>query len=422
MIRRLAVPALFALAAVGCSTGTEPPTELQYWSDAKPVIDANCVSCHKEGGGAPFALDTYEAVTTYATAIADAVETGRMPPWLPSTDCREYPGQRVMPDDDKSMLLDWIEQGTLEGDIANAVVVDPPNLDLPTVSLALTAAEAYTPNADRPDDYRCILLDHTFDSDAFITGYQVAPDQTALVHHVLLYVIPPESLPDFNAVDDADPGPGFTCFSDPGVDSMLFGTWVPGAPATTLPNNIGFEVPAGSRLAMQVHYNLVANTPAPDRTAVQVQLADVEPYYLAQNLILVEDDFQVPPGATDYEVSATFENTFPFPVTVLSALPHMHLLGKSIRFDKVDANGNEECIVDIPRWDFNWQQTYDLGEDDFVVIEPGEATKVTCSWDNSQQNQPVINGEQAEPVTVTWGEGTLEEMCVVIITAVPDRL
>jgi hypothetical protein len=171
-----------------------------------------------------------------------------------------------------------------------------------------------------------------------------------------------------------------------------------------------------------VHYNLVANTPAPDRTAVQVQLADVEPYYLAQNLILVEDDFQVPPGATDYEVSATFENTFPFPVTVLSALPHMHLLGKSIRFDKVDANGNEECIVDIPRWDFNWQQTYDLGEDDFVVIEPGEATKVTCSWDNSLQNQPVINGEQAEPVTVTWGEGTLEEMCVVIITAVPDRL
>ena len=184
MMRRVVVPAFLALAAAACTGGEPPNTELQYWSDAKPVIDANCVGCHKEGGGAPFPLDTYEAVTTYSTAIADAVESGRMPPWLPSTDCREYPAQRVMSADDKSMLLNWIDQGTLEGDAANAVVIEPPNLDLPTVSLALTASEPYTPNNDLPDDYRCILVP---------TGEEPAANAVRVNDHVLVAAGYPET-------------------------------------------------------------------------------------------------------------------------------------------------------------------------------------------------------------------------------------
>lgn len=420
---------LTTVTAVGCATGSgdtpspdAEPTSLTYYADAKPVLDRHCVSCHSADGAGPFALDTFDAVEPWKEAVVAAVEAGTMPPWMPDTDCRHYPGERVMSDDDKAILKQWVDDGAAEGDEADAVDVELPSLDLPNPSLSMTAAEPYTPDPARPDDYRCLLLDQDFDVDTFITGYQVVPDKKEIVHHVLLYVVPPESLDEFNQVDAAEEGPGFTCFSDPGVDSMLFGTWVPGAPATTLPNNIGFEVPAGSKLAMQVHYNLVDNAPVADQTAVEVQLADTTPLYSALNLVLAESDFEVPPGQSSYVAEGTFENTFPFPVTIISSLPHMHLLGRSIRFDHVDAEGTETCIVDIPDWDFNWQQTYDLAPDDFIVVEPGESTKVTCEWDNSAENQPVVNGERLEPATVHWGEGTLEEMCVVIITAIPDRL
>lgn len=429
-LRRLVGLAAALLAAAplagplgGCTPGTGPDDEgLTYYADAKPVIDQNCVSCHQAGGGAPFALDTYEAVTAMQGAIVDAVESGRMPPWLPDPDCRRYPGERVMSDDDKAVLLAWADEGGAEGDVSQAREVDIPSVILENPSLELRTREAYLPNQGQPDDYRCMLLDHEFASDTWISGYQVVPDQTAIVHHVLIYVVPPDSLPEFGTFDDAEPGEGFTCFSDPGVESMMIGTWVPGSPATTLPNNLGFPVPAGSRVGIQVHYNLLGGAPAADHTAVELKLLDVRPAYEAQNLFLVEDDFMVPAGASQHTVSREFENDFFFPVTVISVLPHMHLLGQSIRMDHVKANGEESCIVDIPRWDFNWQQTYDLDPDHFVVVEPGESTRVTCTWDNSEQNQPIVNGVRAEPRNVTWGEGTLDEMCIVIVTAVADRL
>ena len=272
------------------------------------------------------------------------------------------------------------------------------------------------------DADRCMVLDDTFPVDTWITGYQVAPDQTDIVHHVLLYVLPPESLTEFDAKDAAEAGEGFTCFSDPGVDAGLFGTWVPGTPATNLPNRLGFLAPAGSRIGMQVHYNLLAGTPAPDHTEVRLKTTTTRPDYEAQSVFLIEDDFVLEAGNAANEVTRTFENTFPFPITIISTLPHMHLLGKSIRLDYIDGNGNEKCLVDIPDWDFNWQQTYDFSTNYFVVVEPGESTRITCTFDNSESNQPVVNGERLPPRDVTWGEGTLDEMCLMILTVVADRL
>lgn len=424
LMAALACGTAVAAFPMACTDGTPPPEEstYTYYRDVKPLVDVHCVSCHRTGGAAPFALETYADIETHAASVKDAIEQKRMPPWLPDPDCHRYPGERVMVDEERTIVSTWIDDDMALGDEADAVEVEVPTVDLATPSHFLKTAVPYTPNPERPDDYRCMILDGTFAEDTWITGYQVAPDQTDIVHHVLLYIIPPESQAEFNEKDQAEEGEGFTCFSDPGVDAGLFGTWVPGTPATNLPNRLGFLAPAGSRVGVQVHYNLLAGEAAPDHSEVRLATTTTRPDYEAQSLFLLEDDFVIEAGQEDGQVTATFENTFGFPITIISTLPHMHLLGKSIRLDYIDSEGNEKCLVDIPQWDFNWQQTYDFSTDDFVVVEPGDATRISCSFDNSDANQPVVNGERLPPRDVTWGEGTLDEMCLMILTVVADRL
>ena len=99
-------------------------------------------------------------------------------------------------------------------------------------------------------------------------------------------------------------------------------------------------------------------------------------------------------------------------LTVIGVAPHMHSIGTHIRLDLIRQDGSEECLVDIPDWDFNWQQTYRFLEDDIVVAQPGDEFRLTCVYDNSEANQPIVNGEQLVPRRVTWGDGTLDEMCL----------
>src|SRR5690606_36575567 len=107
------------------------------------------------------------------------------------------------------------------------------------------------------------------------------------------------------------------------------------------------------------------------------------------------------------------------PMRIVGVTPHMHLLGTQISAERVGQIGGDEpdqCIVDIPDWDFNWQRYYVIEEEQSVVVQPGEGVRLTCMYDNSQEHQPVVNGVQQEARDVRWGEGTLDEMCLVYLS------
>ena len=89
---------------------------------------------------------------------------------------------------------------------------------------------------------------------------------------------------------------------------------------------------------------------------------------------------------------------------------HMHTLGDRFTLDLIRKNGERERLLDIPRWDFNWQGAYDLI--DPVKVELGDRVEMACVWDNSADNQPMVRGVKQTPRDVTWGEGTLDEMCL----------
>src|SRR5690606_27226647 len=96
-------------------------------------------------------------------------------------------------------------------------------------------------------------------------------------------------------------------------------------------------------------------------------------------------------------------------LVIHAILPHLHKLGTSISIQVERADGTIEPLVEIARWNFDWQSYFELAEP--ITVLPGDDLRIRCEYDNSAANQPIIDGERREPIDVTWGEGTYDEMC-----------
>jgi hypothetical protein len=401
------------------TTGATEPTGGDvgptFYRDVYGLFQANCVGCHQAGGLAPFALDDYTSAVDFAAAIRDSVETRRMPPWQPSADCREYQGQRGLTDDEIALIKSWVDADTPEGNIADKPNVSPP----PTLveqfgppDITTRMPDAYTPSTERPDDYHCFVMDAEFTADTFVRVIDVLPDQQALVHHVLVFQVPESDVQRVLDADSNEAGPGYTCFGGigtPKADNVW--AWVPGALPVPLPEDTGLRIVKGSRLVMQIHYNTTTLAPAADRTALEIYAHKTTPAYERGRLTLANRTLFIQPGETDATYTAELKNTSGAPVTVIATLPHMHMIGKTLTVRKTGPTG-DQCLVDIPDWDFRWQQVYMMREDEEVVVGPSETVTLTCVYDNSAANQPIINGVPKTPAVVKIGEGTYDEMCL----------
>ena len=149
--------------------------------------------------------------------------------------------------------------------------------------MTLRMPTAYTPSAPTgvgTDDYRCFLLDPHLTKDVFLTGTNVLPGNPDVVHHVILFRVAPGQVAEARAKDAATPGEGWTCFGGTGLkgdfsdvdDANWLGAWAPGVGESTHRNGYGVDLPAGSRIVMQVHYNLLAG-PEPDVSAAKLRVA-----------------------------------------------------------------------------------------------------------------------------------------------------
>lgn len=394
--------------------GTDGAADITYHSHVRALVEQACGQCHESGGIGPFPLDTYGALTGAADAVKDAVDALRMPPWQLDPDCHPMAGERFLSYNDKAMLLEWLDGERPEGDPKDYV---PRATDLPQVgepTLVLDANVDYTPNKALPDDYRCLLLNKTFDEATFITGFDVAPDNRPIVHHVLLYLAMESDLAEMETLDKEDAAPGWSCYGGPraGSDETL-GGWVPGSVGFHLPPGMALEVPAGGRIIMQLHYNTQGAAEAPaDRTQALLWTlpAGQKPESVVDIFPVAQTDLAIQPG--DANSVQTLEMGLPIAGTIIGVTPHMHTLGKSLKASVQRQDGSEQCLAHVPDWDFNWQQFYLYAPGNYIDVLPGEKVKLECVYDNSAANQPYVNGEQTSPKLVTWGEGTRDEMCL----------
>jgi hypothetical protein len=373
----------------------------EWYRDVLPIARANCAVCHVEGGIGHFPIDDIAEVVEHQDLIPEYVELGLMPPWMPSNDCggHRFKGDRSLTAEERAVFLDWRDDGFILGDPADATGEVPVVQGLASVDLALEPAEDYLPNAANGDDYHCFLLDPGLDAQTFVTGYDIAPGERAIVHHVLLFAVDRAAAQDKEA---NTPGFGWTCFGGPDVDNgngfpNTLGAWAPGSDATVFPDGTGIALAADQVIVMQVHYNTAAleDVPVPaDRSIVQLQLADD----VADPALLVpvpNDDFNLPPG-----VETT--DTLVVPGAgrkVWGVLPHMHQLGERISLTAANAG----CLIAVDEWDFQWQQSYFFEDVDFVQLGLLEQVTLSCTWFNATGGN------------VQWGENTTDEMCLAYV-------
>lgn len=409
--------------------GPDGPAELvTYYGAVESMVSQNCAGCHTAGGIGPFELDSYESLKAMAPVAMASIESGQMPPWMPARDCMELDAPRYLSDGDKLAFKQWVEGGMPLGDPAERPAqVTASELTFNATNSA-KLAEPYSPDPEKPDDYRCFILDFDFEETVYMTGSRVLPDQRGIVHHTLVYAIAPEAVAQVEAVDAAEEGPGYTCFGGPtnagsssgGMASPslpeLVGAWVPGNLPNIAPPGQATRIVKGSKIVMQMHYNTLSANPVPDQSAFEMILTTDEPQFLLSTKPFPILDIEIPAGDANVVETRMFKNYGSQDVVMTAMAPHMHLLGTSFSSRVVRQDGSDSCLLEIPNWDFNWQQTYKVVGDNYVVVPEGDGIEITCRYDNSPSNQAVVNGEPVMPRDVTWGEGTLDEMCLLYVT------
>jgi hypothetical protein len=364
----------------------------------------SCASCHKLGGIAPFPLLTLEQTLAVAPVLAPSVQSRRMPPWSADNtgQCHTWDGARWLSDEEIAIISAWADGDREAGDPANGPQLpqEPPGLTQVSVTVAM--AETYIPNEALSDDYRCFVVDYPEQAEKYLTAFEIRPGEPQVVHHVVLYGLQtPEDVARAEALDADAPGYGYTCFGGALVPgSTVLGVWAPGVRVSRFPAGTGLGVPATGKMVMQVHYNLAAGA-LPDRTELDLELAD-SVNKKAFLYVLAALDLSLPPGESSTE--AIGELRVPMGLyQVWGHYPHMHTLGRSLRVELLRGSDPASCMLDIPRWDFDWQQFYNYGDGPMDIL-PGDTLRITCDYDTTSRDE-----------NVTWGEGTLDEMCLTFL-------
>ncbi|HET8663293.1 MAG TPA: hypothetical protein VFM08_03170 [Nocardioides sp.] len=322
--------------------------------------------------------------------------------------------------------------------------------------MALRMDSTYRPSAPNggTDDYRCFLLDPHLTQERYLTGTFVKPDNPDVVHHVILFRVDPAQVATAEQLDDTYPGEGWTCFGDSGLpdsndlnDASWLGAWAPGGQESVDAPGYGVPLQPGSRIVMQVHYNLLAGS-GPDRSAALLRLAPRSARLTPISTMLLPAPVELPcrPGHTDNPLCdrtasiadvvqrfgvvgqtgnwlnvlcgeqrdtqvTTCTRTIREPTTIRAVAGHMHLLGRSIKIQVDPGTPRARTILDIPIWDFDNQAAHRIKP---VTLQPGETVKVTCKHVQWLRDQlPAFQGQPDR--YVVWGEGTTDEMCLGIL-------
>ncbi len=403
-------------SAVGCAieraaplrTASVTPT---YARDVAPILNANCVSCHRSGEIGPMALGTYLQAKQFAQNIAGVTSAKQMPPWKPVGMDGAFHGERKLTGKQIKTLADWAKGGTPPGDLKQLTPAPKfaSGWKLGEPDLVLTMTESFKIPASGPDVYRCFVIPTNLAEDKQVVAVEYRVGNKRVAHHCIGYL-------DVNGAarkkDAAEPGEGYASFGGPGIlPTGEIGGWAPGNLPQFLPDGIGKPLAAGSDLVLQMHYH-PSGKPEEDRTTVGVYFAK-KPVTRRVYTLPVLAQLDIPAGKPDYRTTRRFN--LPINAQVISVTPHMHLLGKTFSMTANLPDGTRRSLINIDDWDFNWQDTYTFQKP--LTLPKGTSVTLNATYDNSASNP---RNPSSPPKTVGWGEQTTDEMCIGFISFVTD--
>ncbi len=410
-IRAGVKPPVAATEAPGCvldgPDGAVPTTDVTYHGRISRIVSRHCGECHRDGGVGPFPLDTYDDLVAHAPMVREVIDRGIMPPWFaaaPPPDAETgrihtpWANDRSLADAEKLDLIAWLTGGRPAGDPADAPArpaYPDGGWQIGTPDAVFKFAEPVAVKATGVMPYQTVIVETHLPEDRWVQAIEVQPGDRNVVHHALIHVTGSEQ------VTGAEQPRGRS--RDVAADERngFWGEYVPGQNTLVYPDGFAKKLPKGARLHFQMHYT-PNGTATTDRTRVGVIYAEEPPAHEVRVAGIVNARISIPPGVADHREEASLR--LPFDATVMGFLPHMHVRGKACRYELIRGDGARTTLLDIPRYDFNWQLLYRLHEP--LPLAAGDTLVFTAWYDNSAANP--ANPDPTK--TVRWGPQTFDEM------------
>ena len=423
--------------------------DVEFYRDVMPLVATKCINCHASDG-VSFTFENAEETYNLRTAIASAVAEERMPPWLAEDGHQEYVGDYSLTDDEKALVSTWAAAGYPKGEPTQATFSSPDKIAFEAdLSLPVIPAGSYLPNQNRKDDYRCFIVDWPYEEDMYVTGFMAEPGNLRVSHHLVNFAVGPEAAEILKTISEEEEGPGHQCFGGPIPDSLgskeaqaalearfpgameklyrnnfWLSHWAPGMYGEEFPQDTGILIRPGSVIVVQMHYySAFAPGESDENTMMHFQVANHvdKP---SVNLPLTNyrwlvanrnDTMTIPAGEEDtFEVSENFEMVAGFAANALKISPdeiaalelksaniHMHAFGASGVASLLHPSGRKETLLNIPRWDLDWQRDFLFEESKFIPREEFERTRIIVECTFSNYSEGVVYG----------GYGSDDEMC-----------
>jgi hypothetical protein len=382
MTVRLFVRNLFLGFALPIAAAAVPPT---FSKDVAPILYSRCVECHRPGEAAPMAFSSYSEARPWAKAIKQAVLQRVMPPWLADPHFGAFSNVRTLAEQDVKTLVAWADGGAPEGDPKQTPALPHFetgwNIGKPDVTIDI--GKDFAVPSEGTVAYQYFTVPSNFTEDKWVEAAEIRPDKRAVVHHIIVFIQDPSATPERRE-----------------IGNLLVG-YAPGEQPLRFDPGTAKLVKAGSKLLFQVHYT-PNGKPVNDRSYVGIKFAKEPPKFRAVTANTTNRTFVIPAGDPAYQVASTW--TAKEDLALLSLMPHMHLRGKDFKYTLVYPDGRQEVMLNVPKYDFNWQLQYELK----APLQLPKGTRIDCvaHFDNSPNNK--FNPDPSKEVK--WGDQTWEEM------------
>jgi peroxiredoxin len=381
--------------AVGCFIGRVPePTagEVTYSREVARIFQRHCIECHRKGEIAPFALTSYDEALGWGETIREVVSQGRMPPWFADPKHGEFINDARLSDEEKRHISQWVDGGCPRGDDKDLPeprkFADGWNIPEPELVLKMSKKPFVVP-AEGVVDYQHFAIDPGFSEDKWVVASEARPGNRSVVHHILVFLKPPGGQYEL-------------------LRGSLLAAYAPGSPARKVPEGgpqgLAKRIPAGSQIIMQIHYTPNGKVEE-DISSLGLVFCDAKDVkQQVESGWATNFAFVIPPGAKDFPLTSQYR--FDEDRMLLNLTPHMHVRGKSIRYEAIYPDGRREVLLNVPHWDFNWQLDYELAEP--KLMPKGTVLRCEAHFDNS-----AANPANPDPTKwVRWGEQTWDEMLI----------
>lgn len=361
---------------------------LSYANDIAPILKERCVSCHMEGGIAPFAMSSHQMVQGWSPMIRETLYTKRMPPGqIDSEYVESFHGVNHITIEETQKLVSWIDAGSPNSDSSDPLAEYRPEIvkwSQGTPDIVIPIPEQHIP-ATGVQDYRNLMIPLELEEDIWVKAVEFAPGDTTVLHHIIAFSYGANGMNEFEILNQG----------------IGLGAYAPGNSLNTYPEGAGYPLEAGGGLMLQMHYT-TSGKEAIDASEIGIYLWDEEPDRPILGGSAADLEINIEPFEADHEMVATKKFRKDSLLTMVG--PHMHYRGYDANFKLVYPDGEVEEILNVPNYQFNWQKTYDFKEPKFLPA--GTEMVFRATFDNSANNP--FNPDPSS--TISWGEQTWQEM------------